>query len=86
MAAVEAGAAVPDRPVIVVADGAFRDRVRLVQHFGSVEVRFGDVSDPGTLGEVTAGASGVVVALQPLRAPHIAALAPVARAALPELF
>ena len=78
IAAAAAGAAL-DRPVIVVADGSFRDRVRLVEHFGSVEFRFRDVSDPGTLGEVTAGASGVVVALQPLRASHIAALAPSVR-------
>jgi D-3-phosphoglycerate dehydrogenase / 2-oxoglutarate reductase len=68
-----------DRPVIVVAAGSFGDRQRLVEHFNEVEIRFGDISDPGQLAEVTAGASGLVVTLQPLRAAHIEALAPSVR-------
>jgi D-3-phosphoglycerate dehydrogenase len=66
---------VPERPVIVVADGAFKDRDRLIKHFQDVEFRFSDVSDPATLSEATAGASGIVVTLQPMRAAHISALA-----------
>jgi D-3-phosphoglycerate dehydrogenase len=68
-----------DRPVIVVADGSFGERQRLVEHFNEVELRFGDFSDPGRLAEVTAGVSGVVVTLQPLTAAHIGALAPSVR-------
>ncbi len=67
------------RPLIVVADGTFRERERLVETFSDVEFRFADVSDPGTLPVVTEGAEGVVVALQPLCAPHIAAFAPTVR-------
>jgi D-3-phosphoglycerate dehydrogenase / 2-oxoglutarate reductase len=77
-AAPEARAA--DRLVIVVADGSFGDATkRLVEHFDEVEFRFRDISDPAKLPEVTAGASGIVVALQPLRAAHIDALAPSVR-------
>jgi len=61
--------------VILVAAGSFGDGKRLIEHFTDVELRFGDFSDPGRLAEVTEGVSGVVVTLQPLRAPHIAALA-----------
>ncbi|HUC14164.1 MAG TPA: NAD(P)-dependent oxidoreductase, partial [Acidimicrobiales bacterium] len=64
-----------DRPVIVVADGSFGDGRRLVEQFADVELRFGDLSDVGGLAALTAGASAVVVTLQPLRAPHIAAFA-----------
>ncbi len=65
-----------ERPVIVVAEGIFGDPRRLVERFSDVELRFRDLSDPGALAETTAGALGVIVALQPLRAAHIAALAP----------
>jgi D-3-phosphoglycerate dehydrogenase len=68
-----------DRPVIVVADGSFGDGKRLVDHFGEVELRFGDLSDLGGLTALTAGAAAVVVTLQPLRAAHIAAFAPSVR-------
>jgi D-3-phosphoglycerate dehydrogenase / 2-oxoglutarate reductase len=71
--------AAPDRPVIVVADGAFSDRGRLLKHFEDVEFRFCDLSDPAKLSAATAGASGVVVTLQPLRAAHVTALAPTVR-------
>ncbi len=64
-----------DRPVIVVAD-AFGDHERLVEHFQDAELRFRNLSDPGAIPEATAGAVGVVVALQPLRAQHIAGFAP----------
>jgi D-3-phosphoglycerate dehydrogenase / 2-oxoglutarate reductase len=71
---------VVDRLTIVVADGSFGEASpRLVEHFDTVEFRFGDVSDPDKLSAMTAGASGVVVALQPLRSAHIAALAPSVR-------
>jgi D-3-phosphoglycerate dehydrogenase / 2-oxoglutarate reductase len=70
---------VPGRPVIVIADGAFKDRGRLINHFEDVEFRFADVSDPAKLSEATAGASGIVVTLQPMRAAHIGALAPSVR-------
>ncbi len=70
-----------DRLVIVVADGSFGDASqRLVEYFDEVEFWFRDLSDPAKLPELTAGASGVVVGLQPLRAAHIAALAPSVRA------
>ncbi len=70
-----------DRLVIVVADGSFGDASqRLVEYFDGVEFWFRDLSDPAKLPELTAGASGVVVGLQPLRAAHIAALAPSVRA------
>jgi D-3-phosphoglycerate dehydrogenase / 2-oxoglutarate reductase len=65
--------------VIVVADGSFGDGRRLVEHFGEVELRFGDLSDVDGLTDLTTGASAVVVTLQPLRAPHIAAFAPSVR-------
>jgi D-3-phosphoglycerate dehydrogenase len=65
--------------VIVVADGSFGDGKRLVEHFDDVELRFGDLSDVGALADLTAGASAVVVTLQPLRAAHIAAFAPSVR-------
>lgn len=65
--------------MIVVADGSFGDGQRLVEHFNEVELRFGDLSDPNRLADITAGVSGVVVTLQPLRASHIAALAPSVR-------
>jgi D-3-phosphoglycerate dehydrogenase len=65
--------------VIVVADGSFGDGKRLVDHFGEVELRFGDLSDLGGLTALTAGAAAVVVTLQPLRAAHIAAFAPSVR-------
>jgi D-3-phosphoglycerate dehydrogenase len=68
-----------DRFVIVVADGSFGDGKRLVEHFDDVELRFGDLSDVGALADLTAGASAVVVTLQPLRAAHIAAFAPSVR-------
>ncbi len=69
-----------DRLTIVVANGSFGEASpRLAEHFDTVELRFGDVSDPDKLSEMTAGASGVVVALQPLRSAHIAALAPSVR-------
>jgi D-3-phosphoglycerate dehydrogenase len=68
-----------DRLVIVVADGSFGDGKRLVEHFDDVELRFGDLSDVGALADLTAGASAVVVTLQPLRAAHIAAFAPSVR-------
>lgn len=68
-----------DRLVIVVADGSFGDGKRLVEHFGEVELRFGDLSDVGALADLTAGAAAVVVTLQPLRAAHIAAFAPSVR-------
>ena len=59
--------ATPDRPVIVVASGAFADGDRLVEHFDEAVLRFCDVSDPDKLAETTDGASGIVVTLQPLR-------------------
>jgi D-3-phosphoglycerate dehydrogenase / 2-oxoglutarate reductase len=66
-----------DRLAIVVAEGSFGAALqRLVDHFDDVEFRSRDLSDPAQLTEATTGASGVVVALQPLRAVHIAALAP----------
>lgn len=68
-----------DRPLIVVAAGIFGEPQWLAEHFSDVEFRFADLSDPGQLGEITSGAAGVVVALQPLRAPHIAAFAPTVR-------
>ena len=73
------GTPVPERPVLVIADGAFKDRGRLINHFEDVEFRFADVSDPAKLSEATAGASGIVVTLQPMRAAHIGALAPSVR-------
>jgi D-3-phosphoglycerate dehydrogenase / 2-oxoglutarate reductase len=74
------GARASDRPVIVIADAAFRgDRERLLKHFQEAEFRFCDVSDTVKLSETTDGASGIVVTLQPLRAPQIAALAPSVR-------
>jgi D-3-phosphoglycerate dehydrogenase / 2-oxoglutarate reductase len=76
---VEPGAPAPDRPVIVIADGAFQDRERLLKHFEDAEFRFCDVSDTAKLSEATDGASGIVVTLQPLRAQHMAALAPSVR-------
>ncbi len=71
--------ATPGRPVIVVASGAFADGDRLVEQFDEAVLRFSDVSDPGQLAEATAGASGVVVTLQPLRQHHIEAMAPSVR-------
>jgi D-3-phosphoglycerate dehydrogenase / 2-oxoglutarate reductase len=71
--------AAADGPVIVVASSAFADRDRLIEHFDGAVLRFCDVSDPGQLPELTAGASGVVVTLQPLREHHIEALAPSVR-------
>lgn len=68
-----------DRLVIVVADGSFGDGKRLIEHFDDVDLRFGDLSDVGALADLTAGASAVVVTLQPLRAAHIAAFAPSVR-------
>ncbi len=77
-AASDSGAA--GRPALVVANGSFGDdSQRLAKHFDEVDFRFGDVSDPDRLPDLTAGASGVIVALQPLRAAHIAALAPSVR-------
>jgi D-3-phosphoglycerate dehydrogenase / 2-oxoglutarate reductase len=74
----DSGAA--DRLALVVANGSFgEDSQRLANHFEEVDFRFGDVSDPDRLPDLTAGASGVIVALQPLRAAHIAALAPSVR-------
>jgi D-3-phosphoglycerate dehydrogenase / 2-oxoglutarate reductase len=68
------------RLVIAVAEQAFSDRDRLVEHFAHTDLRFVDVSDPDTLGQATAGAVGLVVTLQPLRSPHILALAPSVKA------
>lgn len=65
--------------MIVVADGSFGDRQRIVEHFNEVDLRFASVSDPGRLEETTAGVAGVVVTLQPLTAAHVAALAPSVR-------
>ncbi len=48
----------------------------LVDQFDGAVLRFCDLSDPTSLSEATAGASGVVVALHPLRAAHIEALGP----------
>jgi D-3-phosphoglycerate dehydrogenase len=62
-----------------VADGSFGDRKRIVEHFNEVDLRFVNVSDLGRLAELTDGAAGVVVTLQPLTAAHIAALAPSVR-------
>jgi D-3-phosphoglycerate dehydrogenase len=62
--------------VVVVADGAFSNHDGLADQFDGAVLRFRDVSDPATLSQATEGASGIVVALQPLRAPHIEALAP----------
>jgi D-3-phosphoglycerate dehydrogenase len=62
--------------VLVVAEGAFGDGGGLKDQFEGVELRFCDLSDPSTLAAATTGVSGVVVTLQPLRAAHIAALAP----------
>jgi D-3-phosphoglycerate dehydrogenase / 2-oxoglutarate reductase len=78
--AVAPDARASDRLVIVVAEGSFGGTIqRLVDDFDGVELRFRDLSDPARLTEATAGASGVVVALQPLRAAHIATLAPSVR-------
>jgi D-3-phosphoglycerate dehydrogenase / 2-oxoglutarate reductase len=73
--AVGSGQVDPGRPVIVVADGSFGDRSRLVEHFHDAELRFSDISNVSALPDETAGASGVVVTLQPLRAAHIASFA-----------
>lgn len=64
------------RPRIAVAEGAFADRQRLMEHFDQADFCFVDFSDPEALGQLTQGATGVVVTLQPLRSAHIANLAP----------
>jgi D-3-phosphoglycerate dehydrogenase len=66
-------------PLIAVADGAFADHQRLVEHFHQAELRFIPIDDPRKLTDATEGALGLVVTLQPLRRPHIEALAPTVR-------
>jgi D-3-phosphoglycerate dehydrogenase len=64
-------------PVIVVAEGALAQAARVVEHFsGQIELRFADVSTPEAVGLATVEASGIVVALQPLRGEHVTALGP----------
>ena len=62
-------------PVVAIANSAFSDRERLVEHFGKhTELRFCDISTPALIEESTKGAAALVVTLQPLRAEHIGAL------------
>ena len=64
-------------PVIAVAHTAFADHDGLRADFaGIADLRFIDVTDPDQLPSATDGAAGIVVTLQRLSAPVIAALAP----------
>ncbi|MCU1489056.1 MAG: D-isomer specific 2-hydroxyacid dehydrogenase NAD-binding protein [Acidimicrobiaceae bacterium] len=65
------------KPVVAVAETAFPDRSRLLEHFGDVaELRFVDLSTPDAVASATEGASAVIVALHPMRAEHIGAFSP----------
>jgi D-3-phosphoglycerate dehydrogenase len=65
------------KPVIVVAESAFSDHEALQAHFADLaELRFCDVSTPEAVAGATADASGIVVALHPLRRPYIEAFGP----------
>jgi D-3-phosphoglycerate dehydrogenase / 2-oxoglutarate reductase len=62
-------------PVVVVADGSLRSPDAVLEHFrGQATIRFADVSSAARLRAATAGADGLVVALQPLPADLIEAL------------
>ena len=68
------------RPVIAVADTAFPDRAGVEKDFGDLaELRWIDLSSPGTVGESTSRADAVVVTLQRLTADVIMAFAPSVR-------
>ena len=65
------------KPVVVVAATAFGDHKRIVDHFADrAELRFCDVSTPEAVAEATSTATGIVVALHPLRRPMIEAFGP----------
>jgi D-3-phosphoglycerate dehydrogenase len=65
------------RPVIAVADTAFPGRADLEKDFGGhAELRWIDLSGPGTVRESTSRADAVVVTLQRLSADVITAFAP----------
>jgi D-3-phosphoglycerate dehydrogenase len=62
-------------PVVVVADGSLRAPDAVVEHFRErATIRFADVSSAARVRAATAGADGLVVALQPLAADLIEAL------------
>jgi D-3-phosphoglycerate dehydrogenase len=68
------------KPVIAVAETAFPDRASLEKDFGHrAELRWIDVSSPGTIQESTSRAGAVVVTLQRLSADVITAFAPSVR-------
>lgn len=63
------------KPVVVVAETAFSDHDTLRAHFAEqAELRFCDVSNPEAVASATSEASGIVVALHPLRRAEIEAL------------
>ena len=65
--------------MLVVADSIFGENSRVAERFVDAELRFCDLAEPATLPQLTEGASAVIVALQPLRAADIAALATTVR-------
>jgi D-3-phosphoglycerate dehydrogenase len=65
-----------DLPVVLVAEGAARAPGAIIEHFRtSATVRLADVSTPARVASATAGADAIVVALQPLPAGLIKAMA-----------
>jgi D-3-phosphoglycerate dehydrogenase / 2-oxoglutarate reductase len=70
-----ATAASPDRPAILVAQGAAHDLEAVAEHFASeAAVSVAELATPEQMAQATAGADAVVVALQPLSAALIAAM------------
>lgn len=62
-------------PIIAIAEGAFTDLDTLRAHFaGAAELRVGPVDTAEEIARLTAGASVLVVTLQPLREVQLAAL------------
>jgi D-3-phosphoglycerate dehydrogenase / 2-oxoglutarate reductase len=65
----------PDSPVVVIAEGAMRTPDAVAEHFRDQgTVRRADISTPAAIRAATAGAQGLVVALQPLPAELIEAI------------
>jgi D-3-phosphoglycerate dehydrogenase len=64
-----------DSPVIVIAEGALRAPDEVARHFqDQATIRRADISTPAGIRAATAGAQGLVVALQPLTAELIEAV------------
>ncbi|MFS0892691.1 NAD(P)-dependent oxidoreductase [Microbacterium sp. 179-I 3D3 NHS] len=67
----------PNLPVIAVADGAFATMEQLSATYSDrATLRTGPIGTPLEIAGTTAGATALIVTLHPLRASHIAALAP----------